>query len=146
MTNASITRVLVGIQRVILELIMKFRTCLWCVQMCYVAGGVCLVMLVCVGNKEMNLVWCRNWAIARVFLKDTILKQKFALYFPSSSTEYLMLKYPIHFKDTALHLHRYTFKQLSSSSCLSMKSSTTDLHPSLAICVSSNKHRWQGIF
>lgn len=37
----------------------------------------------------MTLDWCRNWAIVWVFLKDTILKQKFVLYFHSSSIDIL---------------------------------------------------------
>lgn len=47
---------------------------------CSWRGFVWYCYSVCVDSKEMNLVWCRNWAIAWIFLKDSILKQKFALY------------------------------------------------------------------
>lgn len=42
---------------------------------------------------------------AWVFLKDTIQKQKFELYFPFSDTDCLMLKFPIDFKDNNI-MHR----------------------------------------
>lgn len=81
----------------------------------------------------------------RYILKDTIQKQKFELYFPFSDTDCLMLKFPIDFKDNNI-MHRYIFKQLNSEQCITMKSSSTDLHSSLTCCISSNKFRWQGIF
>lgn len=62
---------------------MKFRPCVWCVQMWHVAGGVLFA------NVTQSVWTIKKWplsgAIAWVFLKDTILKRKFALYFPSSS-------------------------------------------------------------
>jgi len=146
---ANITTLLAGIQKLILELFMMFRSCLWCVPTWYVAGGVLF------GNVTQSLWTVKKRTLSGVeigqlheFSWKTQYWNKNLHYtsLPQVESMSCFIKYPTQFKDMALRLHRYTFKQLSSSSCLSMKSGTTDLHPSLVSSVSSNKHRWQGIF